>query len=1314
MLSETISSLAANETTELEYQWTPTSTGEYALSATADSDNVVQESDETNNDYARTSVIIKRTDWPQFHYDEVHSGSSPSDAPDTNQTLWISDELSAIGGTSTVVADGKVFAYGGPTSPYGSGEGVLYSLDESTGAIIWNISIPTPAYGSWSSPTYHNGRVFTSTDIETGCYDATTGEQIWVFENPTNEPSVNGGPVVADGKVIVNDWQAGHFYCLDEETGELLWTFSEEQTGQWDVGYTQGVPAYEDGKFYFTTWIYVGGNVYCVDADTGDVIWNQTTPLDACGSPAVVDGTVYVTNYNFYGDGEIYAMDASNGDILWHQTIQRTDSTPAVAYGNVYVTGGCLGFSERQTYCFDAATGDLVWETDTTDEIGAWTCSVAVADGKVFVGTEGGDYFDYAGTYALNATTGDVIWSHPEGGSSPAVADNIVFTIGGGRVYAFHTGQAELPDLTVTTIETPANLRNDVINPITAVIANIGEADSGSFDVSLEIDNTPVDTTSISSLAPGENTTVELLWTPSSTGTAQLSVIADPDNSVTESNETNNDLSQSGDVLDKLTVTANVRIEGKNDTVWTGDVTFSSSTITASDSSIHYLNEPTALGALDEADKLGTFGYVVSNEDFGLYVTELNSEPAIGWDGWMYSVNYICAMVGASEYTLTDSDDVLWYFGAWTALPLIIELDKTGVDTDEEFTATVTAFNGTVYLPVNEAGVYVDGILYDQTGSDGMLTMSLDTAGTYRIHAEKGTWAEYTRSEKKTISVSGPMPNNVYLTPVQSYAAHGETALVEVYADTADDFQGGQFYLEFQDSCANIIDITFNEMWLYTSSDLSSYPGAVFATFRKDNPMVSGHQHICTVSVECVNTEYCIGDLHFALIGEAPSSKESKLFDDSGTELGDITWNDGTFTCMNLPDLVITQLHGTQTSGNDYTVTYTVMNTGNADAAAGHMTSLNVDGSWVEDKSVPVALAPGESYTDTFVATLTMTAPNDQLNVCADTGDAIMESDDTNNCMDSYYPAGIEVRVDAPDECVDFQEQFTVNITVDPRNIPVYGVEYVLSFDNSVLHAEWQNEGDFLNHDGAGTNVYINNINNGAGIVAFAATRYSTPDGVTDPGILATIKFTAIQQGGISDLNLSNVVAANNNGLDIQPIDLIDDSVCVDENNPPVAIGKSMHKYNNEGEKYICKTYLDGSGSYDPDGEVVYWRWGFGDGTYGAGETVDHVYLSWNWNGAGYDPFSVSLTVTDNADPHQLDDAVAFDVIVYTAGDANGDGKVNILDATIVGLEWGEETTCGAYCWDGHERADRADLNNDGKVNILDAVIIGTCWGHTA
>jgi uncharacterized repeat protein (TIGR01451 family) len=105
----------------------------------------------------------------------------------------------------------------------------------------------------------------------------------------------------------------------------------------------------------------------------------------------------------------------------------------------VYVTGGAKGHSDRQTYCFNATTGNLTWSTDTADEIGAWTCSVAVADDKVFVGTEGGESFDYAGTYALDAFTGDVIWSYPQGGSSPAVADDIVFTIGGGRVYAFYS-----------------------------------------------------------------------------------------------------------------------------------------------------------------------------------------------------------------------------------------------------------------------------------------------------------------------------------------------------------------------------------------------------------------------------------------------------------------------------------------------------------------------------------------------------------------------------------------------------------------------------------------------------------------------------------------------------------------------------------------------------------------------------------------------------------------------------------------------------------------------------------------------------------
>jgi len=299
---------------------------------------------------------------------------------------------------------------------------------------------------------------------------------------------------------------------------------------------------------------------------------------------------------------------------------------------------------------------------------------------------------------------------------------------------------------------------------------------------------------------------------------------------------------------------------------------------------------------------------------------------------------------------------------------------------------------------------------------------------------------------------------------------------------------------------------------------------------------------------------------------------------------------------------------------------------------------------------------------------------------------------------------------------VTFQEQFTVNITVNPRMTEIYGIEYDLSFNSSVLHAEWQNEGTFLNQDGADTILVINTIDNDEGNISFALTRSDTSIGVTNPGTLAVIKFTAKEPGQCTNLNITHVIVSDPDGEALPHVETNNSSVCVSSNLPPFAVGKSIHKYNNEGEKYVCKVFFNGTESNDEDGEIVNWRWSFGDGNYGTGELKDHVYLSWNWDDLSnsYESMHITLTVTDNGDPHQKVNVTEFDVIVYTAGDANGDGIVNILDSSRVGLEWMASTTCGAYCWEGNEDGDKADLNNDCVVNILDAVIIGTCWGHIA
>ncbi|AKB34214.1 cell surface protein [Methanosarcina siciliae HI350] len=358
--------------------------------------------------------------WYQFHGKVDHLGYSEN-GPKTNRTEWVSEGITdAIGSSSPIVAEGKIFVICGGAGMEEETTGIvqLVALNESTGDIAWNTSIPETVYGSWASPAYDDGMVFTATGPELGCYDAETGEKIWCFNDTVGTlGAVNGGPAIADGMVIFSDWDGHHYYCLDEYTGYLLWSFVV-------VGDAQSVPAYADGKFYLTGWTYTQGYAYCVDATTGEQLWNINVERSFCGSPAYKDGVLYLTTYNFSGDGDLFALNATDGSIIWQQTVQRTDSTPALAYGNVYVSGGCTGFSDKETYCFNATTGEPVWSIPS---IGDWTWSVAVADGLAYVGG-----------YALDAFTGDVVWNSPYGGGTPALSDGMLFSIGSNKkVYAF-------------------------------------------------------------------------------------------------------------------------------------------------------------------------------------------------------------------------------------------------------------------------------------------------------------------------------------------------------------------------------------------------------------------------------------------------------------------------------------------------------------------------------------------------------------------------------------------------------------------------------------------------------------------------------------------------------------------------------------------------------------------------------------------------------------------------------------------------------------------------------------------------------------
>jgi outer membrane protein assembly factor BamB len=496
--------------------------------------------------------------WHQFHKDAAHTGSQV-EGPGSNQLAWMTDNLNATGDSSVVIAENKVFVNCKAGASWSSGNAWVKALNINDGTLEWSTQVDSVEYSSWSSPAYNNSCIFTSTGEYTTCIYANNGSVKWTFENPTGLPSCNGGPSVADGKVFCSDWY-GHYYCLNEVDGVQLWNFSTFDNGgsELEGARSQATPAYKDGYVYLTSYCYQytdngtlkQGYVYCVDANTGVEQWGTTLEQNACGSVACGDdGYVYVSTYNFYGNGATYALDANTGAIVWEKETLRTDSTPALAYGNVYVSGG---YYNGKVYCFNGSTGETIWETDSSYGLGSWTNSVSIADGKVYVGGKSSEMFGSSGLYALDALTGDIYWKGNIGGSSPSIYNGELFTISSSSVYCYD-GSNVYVDLEP---ETPSlatqSLYTDTQNEITATIKNTGTTYSGdNVKVSFLVDGTEISNQTIDGIPGGMSETLTFIWEPteSQAGQHTLYIRVDPQNLIAETNENNNLLPKTVNVL---------------------------------------------------------------------------------------------------------------------------------------------------------------------------------------------------------------------------------------------------------------------------------------------------------------------------------------------------------------------------------------------------------------------------------------------------------------------------------------------------------------------------------------------------------------------------------------------------------------------------------------------------------------------------------------------------------------------------------------------------------------------------------------------
>jgi len=200
-------------------------------------------------------------------------------------------------------------------------------------------------------------------------------------------------------------------------------------------------------------------------------------------------------------------------------------------------------------------------------------------------------------------------------------------------------------------------------------------------------------------------------------------------------------------------VTVDVRIEGEDENIWYGTVTVNDSTIIDDQDGEHYLGQPTALGALDEASQEGEFPYAVEDSAYGLYLYSIDGEEAEGTSGWMYRVDYISPLDSVDQFILNDThQEVLFYYGDWMdpLIPLKLEVDNIIPDAGDSFTVTVEEYDEGLdeWYPAEDAIVYADTSY--TTGGDGEVEITIYQDTTIDVYAEKDG---YIRSNSVTVTV---------------------------------------------------------------------------------------------------------------------------------------------------------------------------------------------------------------------------------------------------------------------------------------------------------------------------------------------------------------------------------------------------------------------------------------------------------------------------------------------------------------------------------------------------------------------------------
>jgi outer membrane protein assembly factor BamB len=320
------------------------------------------------------------------------------------------------GGRSAPIVIGNRLYLQNPSGRGAETQERVMALDADTGKLIWEYKfnafqsdVPPHRIG-WASPAAdpETGNIYALSGVAQVIalnrdgkllWNRSLGEEFAAFTTQggrTMSPVVDGDLVIVSS--AVSNWggnamRAHRFIALDKRTGDVVYVASPGQR-PYDTAYASPLIATINGLRVFIAGLGDGG-VHAIKPQTGERVWSFVAGKRAINTGVAVRGNDVILSHgdeNLEGNelGLLAAIDGSQtGDIKttkWAvRGIEFGYSSPVVDGNRLYQidNGSTL-------VAFDITTGKELW-SEPLDI--AQKAPPVLADGKIYVGTDGGSFF---------------------------------------------------------------------------------------------------------------------------------------------------------------------------------------------------------------------------------------------------------------------------------------------------------------------------------------------------------------------------------------------------------------------------------------------------------------------------------------------------------------------------------------------------------------------------------------------------------------------------------------------------------------------------------------------------------------------------------------------------------------------------------------------------------------------------------------------------------------------------------------------------------------------------------------------------------